>query len=209
MGKVGPDGETSSRRGQVTPDAVDHSAAPVAAMALVCSRRITRRSGASSSAHRKRQLGVSGNLRTICAALMPRDIEFFKYDWKRSGSWNLAFAAGILAGGFVGGYLLASPQAIALSPAAQATFHSLGLHRLTGLVPVEIFSFAGLMTLRGIVIMIGGGFLIGFGAAYAGGCTSGHGISGVADLQLPSFIAVAAMFGAGMLTSWFIVPLVV
>lgn len=140
---------------------------------------------------------------------MPRDIEFFKYDWKRSGSWNLAFAAGILVGGFVGGFLLASPQAIALSPAAQATFHSLGLYQLSGLVPAEIFSMAGLMTLKGIVIMIGGGFLIGFGAAYAGGCTSGHGISGVADLQLPSFIAVAAMFGAGMLTSWFIIPLVV
>lgn len=156
-----------------------------------------------------RQLGVSGSLRTICAALIPRDIEFFKYDWKRSGGWNLAFAAGILVGGFIGGFLIASPQGVTLSPAAQAMFHSFGLHQLSGLVPPEIFSVAGFMTLKGVTMLIGGGFLVGFGAAYAGGCTSGHGISGVADFQLPSFIAVTSMFGAGMLTSWFIVPLIV
>lgn len=76
------------------------------------------------------------------------------------------------------------------------------------MVPTEIFSTEGLLTLKGFTMMIGGGFLVGFGAAYAGGCTSGHGISGVADFQLPSFIAVASMFGAGMLTSWLIIPLI-
>jgi uncharacterized membrane protein YedE/YeeE len=154
-----------------------------------------------------RQLGVSGSLRTICAAVFPRDIAFFKYDWKRSGGWNLAFAAGILVGGLVGSALLTEPAP--LSNAAQSMFHSFGLHDLSGFVPREIFSIHTLLTLKGLAIMVGGGFLIGFGAAYAGGCTSGHGISGVADFQIPSFIAVAAMFGVGMLTSWFIIPLII
>ena len=133
-----------------------------------------------------RQLGVSGNLRTICAAILPGNIEFLKYDWKENGLWNLAFAVGIMAGGLIGSLL--TPYAVAM-------------------IPTQIFSLAGLQTIKGFVMMIGGGFLVGFGAAYAGGCTSGHGISGVADFQIPSFIAVTSMFGAGMLTSWFIIPL--
>jgi uncharacterized membrane protein YedE/YeeE len=153
-----------------------------------------------------RQLGVSGNLRTVCAAILPRDIAFFKYDWKQTGGWNLAFAAGIVVGGIIGCALLPSPAP--LSHAAQSTFHSLGLHDLSGFLPREIFSINGLLSLKGLIVLIGGGFLVGFGAAYAGGCTSGHGISGVADFQVASFIAVTAMFGVGMLTSWFIVPLV-
>ena len=155
-----------------------------------------------------RQLGVSGNLRTICAAILPGNVEFFKYDWKESGAWNLAFAVGIIAGGFIGGFVLAAPANATLSPAAQAMFQTLGLHNLSTLLPPEIFSVKGLMTLKGFAIMIGGGFLVGFGSAYAGGCTSGHGISGVANFEIPSFLAFAAMFGAGMLTSWFIVPLI-
>lgn len=155
-----------------------------------------------------RQLGVSGNLRTICAAVLPGNIDFFKYDWKERGGWNLAFAVGIIAGGFIGGYVLASPAGATLSPAARTMFQSFGLHNFSTLLPPEIFSLQGLMTLKGFAIMIGGGFLVGFGAAYAGGCTSGHGISGVANFEIPSFLAVAAMFGAGMITSWFIVPLV-
>jgi uncharacterized protein len=134
-----------------------------------------------------RQLGVSGSLRTICAAVFPRDVEFFRYDWKKSGMWNLVFALGIMAGGFI--------------------VSVLGPPLISPMMPPEIFSIHGLLTMRGFVMMVGGGFLVGFGAAYAGGCTSGHGISGVADFQLPSFIAVVAMFGAGVLTSWLIIPL--
>src|SRR5262249_39737065 len=42
--------------------------------------------------------GISSNLRHLCAAVAPCGIEFFSYDWKRLGGWNLAFLAGIAAG---------------------------------------------------------------------------------------------------------------
>ena len=46
-----------------------------------------------------------------------------------------------------------------------------------------------------------GGFIMVFGARIADGCTSGHGVSGVAQLAIGSFVAVTAMFGAGIITS--------
>jgi uncharacterized membrane protein YedE/YeeE len=154
-----------------------------------------------------KQLGVSGNLRTICAAVLPRRIEYFTYDWHQ-GRWNLLFGGGILVGGFVGGVLLAPHGPSPITPAARATMAALGLHDTTGWLPREVFSVRALLTVRGIVMMAVGGFLVGFGAAYGGGCTSGHGISGVADLQAASFIAVVSLFVAGALTSWFLLPLV-
>lgn len=154
-----------------------------------------------------RQLGISGNLRTICAAVAPRDVAFFRYDWRNAGGWNLAFALGILVGGFIGGVLLASPEPVALSEATRADLAAQGIRDFSGFVPHEIFSLSGLLTARGLILLVGGGFLVGFGAAYGGGCTSGHGISGIADLQLPSFIAVCCMFAAGIAASWFLIPL--
>ena len=76
-----------------------------------------------------------------------------------------------------------------------------------GLAPAQIFSWQGLATLPGFVIMVFGGFLVGFGARYAGGCTSGHAISGLANLQLPSLLAVAGFFAGGLLATWLILPL--
>jgi len=46
-----------------------------------------------------------------------------------------------------------------------------------------------------------GGFIMLFGARIAGGCTSGHGISGMAQLSVGSTIAVAAMFAGGIATA--------
>ena len=83
---------------------------------------------------------------------------------------------------------------------------TLGVHGSAGLVPSELFSWYALFTWRGAVMMIGGGFLVGFGTAYAGGCTSGHAISGLADLQLPSLVAVVAFFSGGLFTTWVILP---
>ena len=47
-----------------------------------------------------KHFGISANLRHICAACLPANISFFKYDWKKE-IWNLFFAAGILIGGFI------------------------------------------------------------------------------------------------------------
>lgn len=46
-----------------------------------------------------------------------------------------------------------------------------------------------------------GGFIAGFGARLSGGCTSGHGICGMASLQLPSILAVIVFLGTGMVTA--------
>lgn len=85
---------------------------------------------------------------------------------------------------------------------------SLGIHDFSGLAPRELFAWPVLFTIRGIVSVVLGGFLVGFGTAYAGGCTSGHAISGLADLQLPSLIAVLGFFAGGLLATHFILPLI-
>src|SRR2546426_387553 len=54
--------------------------------------------------------GISSNLRHLCAACVPGNVAYFKYDWRRSGLWNLVFLAGVVGGGFVGGVLLRSPH---------------------------------------------------------------------------------------------------
>src|SRR5438034_10791278 len=73
-----------------------------------------------------KQLGVSGNFRHLCAAVFPRNVAFFKYDWTRSGLWNLAVAGGIVVGGLIGGAVLAGLQPVALSARAPADLATLG-----------------------------------------------------------------------------------
>jgi uncharacterized membrane protein YedE/YeeE len=134
-----------------------------------------------------RVFGISSNLRHLCAAIVPGRVEFFRYDWKDAGSWNLMFLAGVLFGGFIGARLL-SPAGVVLAPA-------------------DVFSWHGLFTLRGAIAIVGGGFLVGFGTAYAGGCTSGHAISGLANFERASLVAVLGFFAGGLLCTYFVVPL--
>jgi len=153
--------------------------------------------------------GISANLRHMCAASFPGRVAFFKYDWRRAGLWNLVFIAGVVAGGFVGGVLLRSPDPVAITPQAHASLAALGIRDFSGLVPRELFNWRALLSVRGVVMMAGGGFLVGFGTSWAGGCTSGHGISGLADLQPASLIAVISFFAAGAAASFFLLPLLV
>ena len=156
-----------------------------------------------------KQFGVSSNLRHLCAAFLPGNVAYFRYDWRRTGLWNLVFLLGVVAGGFVGGLLLANAQPVAITPAAHASLATLGIQDFSALVPRELFSWRVLLTLRGFLMIVGGGFLIGFGTAYAGGCTSGHGITGLANLQLPSLITVIAFFAGGAAASFFLLPFLV
>lgn len=153
-----------------------------------------------------RLFGVSSNLRHMCAAMAPRRSGYFAYDWRRDGAWNLLFALGILCGGIIAGNLFANPDPIAISDAARASLQGLGIDDFTGLVPDDLFSWSALASPYGWVLLAGGGFLIGFGTAYAGGCTSGHGLSGVADLQPASVLALLAFFAGGIFATFVLLP---
>jgi uncharacterized membrane protein YedE/YeeE len=152
-----------------------------------------------------KKLGISSTLRQICAACYPAKIPFLSYDWKKE-IWNLFFAVGILIGGFLGGYVFANPEPVALNPATVSNLKSMGLSDPSGLMPAEIFNWQSLVSLKGFLMMIVGGFMVGFGTRYARGCTSGHGIMGLSALQWPSFLATASFFIGGILFSYLVLP---
>lgn len=151
--------------------------------------------------------GVSSSLRHMCAATLHGKVDYFRYDWKKTGLWNLVFVLGILAGGFLASHYGGS-QTVAISEATRLDLAKLGIHDFSGLAPQDLFQWSALLSLRGFVLIIVGGFLVGFGTAYAGGCTSGHAISGLADLQLPSLIATVGFFAGGLIATHFFLPLI-
>lgn len=153
-----------------------------------------------------RAFGVSSSLQHVCAATVPGRSLYLRYDWRRSGMWNLVFVLGIVLGGAVAGNLLASPEPVAISEATKADLAALGVVTSRGLVPPEIYSLEALATPAGVVVLVIGGFLVGFGARYADGCTSGHGITGLANLQLPSLLAVLGFFAGGLLATHLLLP---
>jgi uncharacterized membrane protein YedE/YeeE len=152
-----------------------------------------------------RTFGISSSLRHICAACFSGNVTFFKYDWKAE-SWNLLFAAGIILGGFVAGYIFQNPNPVAISPDTITELNKLGITDHSGLIPQELFNFPALLTVRGFILMIVGGFFVGFGTRYAGGCTSGHSIMGLSNLQGPSLVATICFFAGGLIMTWFILP---
>jgi hypothetical protein len=149
--------------------------------------------------------GISSSLRHICAACAPAGIAFFRYDWKKE-SWSLVLAAGILLGGVLGGLVFPDPNPVQISPATVADLQAFGIGNTGGLHPAELFNFQALGTLKGFILIVVGGFLVGFGTRYAGGCTSGHSIMGMSNLQWPSLVATCCFFGGGLLMTWVILP---
>lgn len=155
-----------------------------------------------------KNFGVSSNLRTMCSmAGAGKNCEFFAFEWFKQ-IWNLVFVGGMILGGFIAHEYL-TPTGIAhISPATVAELQAMGLETAgSTMMPDELFSWSSLLTVRGIVMLVGGGFLIGFGARYAGGCTSGHAISGLSNLQLPSLIAVIGFFIGGLITAHYLLPI--
>lgn len=152
-----------------------------------------------------RHFGISGNFRHICAACFPSNINFFKYNWKKE-SWNLFFAGGIIVGAFIATFFFADPNPIKVHPALAQDLALYGINDYSSQVPAQVISFTSLFTLRGFVMMAGGGFLVGFGTRYAGGCTSGHSIMGLSNLQWPSLIATCCFMAGGFIMVNLILP---
>lgn len=154
-----------------------------------------------------KSFGISSSLRHICAACVPANINFFKYDWRKE-LWNLFFVFGILLGGLLASQFLINPEEIIVNPTLKAELNGYGITDYSNLVPVQLMNFANLLTLKGLIIMVGGGFLVGFGTRYAGGCTSGHAIMGLSNLQWPSLVATICFMAGGMLMANFILPII-
>jgi uncharacterized membrane protein YedE/YeeE len=152
--------------------------------------------------------GISSSLRHACAATLPGDTSYLRYDWKSTGTWNLLFALGAVAGGALAGTVFRNPEPMALADSALATFESLGVDSTGFMVPASVFSLDALTDWRSLLILVGGGFLVGFGARWADGCTSGHAISGLATFQLASLVAVVGFFAGGLVSANFLLPLI-
>ena len=133
--------------------------------------------------------------------------EFFRFDWKTQ-IWNLLFVFGAITGGFIAtNYLNSGTNAVEISIETKAELEAYGIEN-AGLefLPNELFGLEALFTVRGVIMLVIGGFLVGFGTRYAGGCTSGHAITGLSNLQLPSLIAVIGFFIGGLVMTYFILP---
>jgi uncharacterized membrane protein YedE/YeeE len=150
-------------------------------------------------------LGVSSSLRHVCAACIPAKIPFFHYDWKKE-AWNLFFVAGIVAGAAIVAAFLNNPNPVVIHPELVAELNQYGLSEPHSLMPEEIFNWQQLFTAKGLFFIVFGGFLVGFGTRYAGGCTSGHAIMGLSILQLPSLIATISFMAGGFIMANLILP---
>lgn len=150
--------------------------------------------------------GISSSFEHVCAAVLPAKITYFNYDWWKKGSWHLQLALGIVLGGVLAAFFIPEDYIIDLSSKTINSLSEIGITNFNGFVPEEVFNWENLMSIPGFLILVVGGFLIGFGTRYAGGCTSGHAITGLATLQKASLIAVIGFFVGGILSTYFILP---
>jgi len=156
-----------------------------------------------------KKFGMSSNLETICTLCgAGKKARYFDFDWK-SQRWNLVVAVGAVIGGFIGAHLLSNGSAVAINPETISNLRDLGFQSAgDSYLPDELFSLNALTDIKSLAILLIGGILIGFGARYAAGCTSGHAISGLSNLQLPSLIAVIGFFIGGLFMVHVIFPLI-
>ncbi len=156
-----------------------------------------------------KQFGMSSNLRTMCAiGGAGKKADFFAFDWK-SQRWNLVVVLGAIIGGFLGAHVLTNDPSVAINPDTIATLEGLGFENAGDTyLPEQLFGMEAFSSVKSLLILLGGGLLIGFGSRYAGGCTSGHAISGLSNLQLPSLIAVIGFFIGGLVMIHLLFPLI-
>ena len=153
--------------------------------------------------------GMSSNLKTMCTMVGADKVsDFFKINWK-DNTWNLFVVAGAIIGGFIGSHYLSNDSITDLNPNTIVELKNLGFNNIGAhLVPDELYDWDAVASPKGLLLLIIGGLLVGFGTRYADGCTSGHAISGLSSLQKPSLIAVIGFFIGGLIMANFILPLI-
>ena len=153
--------------------------------------------------------GMSSNLSTLCAlGGAGKKVPFFNFEWKKQ-SWNLVVVIGAVIGGFIAVNFLSTPQTADLNAETINNLEQLGFKDVgKTLLPIELFGWENVLTLKGFLLLTIGGFLVGFGTRYGGGCTSGHAITGLSSLQWPSLIAVIGFFVGGLVMIHLMFPLI-
>ena len=156
-----------------------------------------------------KKFGISSNFQTLCSiAGADKYSDYFKIDWKQN-RWNLIFMVGAVLGGFIAMYWLTPDQSVGISPQTIQDLSELGIQNAgASYMPEQIFSIDTLLSVKGFITLLIAGFMVGFGTRWAGGCTSGHAIVGLSNLEIPSLIAVIGFFIGGLLMTWFILPLI-
>lgn len=156
-----------------------------------------------------RNFGMSSNLRTICTmARADKTCDFFCFNWKAQ-RWNLLVMTGTVLGGFIAAHCLSNNQTPDLNPKTVGRLHALGFESAgAAYAPTELFGNEAFSSPKTLAILLIGGLLVGFGSRYAGGCTSGHSISGISNLQIPSMIATIGFFIGGLIVVYFLFPVI-
>jgi uncharacterized membrane protein YedE/YeeE len=156
-----------------------------------------------------KNFGMSTNLQSLCSMTgLGKRFEYFDFDWK-ANRWNFLVVLGAMAGGFVAVHFMSDPSNVAINPKTIMQLAQMGIEAPNGkLMPNAIFGDQIWHSPKSILILLVGGILIGFGTRYAGGCTSGHAISGLSNLQLPSLKAVIGFFIGGLIMAHFLLPLI-
>lgn len=155
-----------------------------------------------------KQFGVSSTFKNLCTlAGAGKKHAFFDENLKDS-YWRFAFVLGAFGGGFIASHFLSSSEAVAISASTIQHLQQdwgFAYPQGHGFLPVDFFNISNP---AGILLAIVGGFLVGFGSRYGNGCTSGHAITGLSHLQLPSLLTVIGFFIGGLLMTWGIMPLI-
>ena len=156
-----------------------------------------------------KRFGMSSNLETFCSiGGAGRYIDYFKVD-TRSKRWSLLVVLGAVIGGYIGANYLSTDEAVNISTNTIENLQTMGFQSAgSAYLPTELYTMEALNEPKAWVILLVAGFLVGFGARYAGGCTSGHAISGLSNLQRPSLIAVIGFFVGGLIMVHVFFPLI-
>jgi uncharacterized membrane protein YedE/YeeE len=154
----------------------------------------------------EKKFGISSSLKATCSILGAGKISnFFNYDWKQD-SWLMLYVLGSIIGGFIAFQFLDAGAPVIVSAKTATALNELNIVANQSFLPNEIFGLENMFKIKNLAILIIGGMLIGFGTRWANGCTSGHAIAGLSDLQLPSLVAVIGFFIGGLIMTFLIIP---
>lgn len=123
---------------------------------------------------------LAGFIGKFVAKRHTESLAYFKSNPPRI-DWGMLFVISTIAGGFIAAW-------------------TGGEIRNEWLHPMWVDRFGESIALRGVFGFVGG-VLMAFGARLAGGCTSGHGISGTLQLNVGSWLTAICMFIAGIATA--------